>query len=145
MVVKNLKNLMPFFISYILFMTFSNFVHPVTPTLIKMYGLPDNTFGVAYAAMCFMNFLFSPFWGKMNNHVHVRTTLTICTFGYALGQLFFLLAHDRMSLILARAFAGVFTGGCFTSFFSYFIGSKYITSLPKFFAYSISLLVFSRF
>lgn len=57
----------------------------------------------------------------MNNHFHIRTTLTICTFGYALGQVFFLLAHDRTALILARAFAGVFTGGCFTSFFAYIV------------------------
>ena len=118
---SKLKGIMPFFFSFMLFMAASNFVHPVTPTLIRMYGLPDNTFGVAYAAMCFMNFLFSPFWGKMNDHFHIRTTLTVCTLGYALGQFFFLMAHDRTSLIFARAFAGVFTGGCYTSFFSYIV------------------------
>ena len=55
-----------FFGAMILFNLAANFAHPVTPTIIKDLQLPDYMFGLMLAAMQLTNFLFSPFWGKMN-------------------------------------------------------------------------------
>ena len=108
-----------FFFSLIIFNMAANFAHPVTPTVIKELNLSDYMFGVALGAMLVCNFLFSPFWGKLNDYIPSKTTMLICGAGYGIGQIFFGLASSETMIILARMFAGVFTGGAFVSFLTY--------------------------
>ena len=55
-----------FFTGMILFNLAANFAHSVTPTIIQDLRLPDYMFGLMLATMQTSNFLFSPFWGKIN-------------------------------------------------------------------------------
>ena len=89
----------------------ANFVHPVSPTFYQMLKLPDYMFGVAFASMMTTNFLFSPFWGNYAKSIGTTKVLSICLLGYALGQFFFASSQNSIHLALARAFAGIFTGG----------------------------------
>ena len=66
-----------FFLASILFCLGANFAHPITPTVIQNLGLHDYMFGVAYAGMASTNFLFSPFWGKINVYLSSRKTMLI--------------------------------------------------------------------
>ena len=120
MKVKN-KRMLLFFAAMCLFNLAANFAHPVTPTVIKNLQLHDYMFGVALASMMISNFAMSPFWGKINSYLSSRVSLLICCCGYGVGQIMFGLAKTELMIILARIFAGVFTGGVFVSFLTYVV------------------------
>lgn len=111
--------MIPFFAVMFLFNMAANFVHPVTPALIKDLELHDYMFGLALAAMMAFNFLFSPFWGKMAGYLSSKTVMLICGVGYAAGQVFFGLARTEMQFLLARMLAGAFAGGSYVTFLTY--------------------------
>lgn len=129
----------------VLFNLAANFVHPVTPALIVERGLDSSMFGVAFAAMNVMNFLFAPLWGKLSDYWSTRKILLISCAGYALGQLIFMLAYSEWLIVLGRMFAGIFVSGCYTTFASYCIRcadsgaqrSRYLTALET--AHSVAL------
>lgn len=112
-----------FFAVFILFNLAANFAHPVTPALIVERSLDSSMFGVALAAMMTMNFLFSPLWGKLCDHIPIRRILLISGLGYAAGQVFFLMAQNEAMIVAGRMFAGVFVGGAYTSFSNYIINT----------------------
>ena len=113
-----------FFLVLILYNLAANFAHPVTPTLIQVYHLSDYMFGVAFAAMQTTSFLFSPFWGKITSYLSSRTTLLLCSCGYALGQLVFFLSHTEGMIILARCISGFFIGGASVAFLVYVVNTS---------------------
>lgn len=110
-----------FFAVCILLQMASGFAHPVTPTLFKTLKLGDYMFGYALAAMMTMNFLFSPFWGKLNGYLSSRAILLIGCFGYAGGQVLFTLAKTEIGILLARVFAGIFLSAIFVTILNYII------------------------
>lgn len=110
-----------FFIIMFVFHLGANFAHPITPTVIKNLQLHDYMFGVALASMMLSNFAMSPFWGKINTYISSRVSLLVCCCGYGVGQIMFGLAKTELMIILARIFAGVFTGGIFVSFLTYVV------------------------
>ncbi len=115
------KRMILFFCVCILLNMASGFAHPVTPTLFKTLQLGDYMFGYALAAMMTMNFLFSPFWGKLNGFLSSRIILLIGCGGYAVGQIFFTLAKTELEIIIARVFAGVFLSAIFVTILNYII------------------------
>lgn len=117
----NKNKLLMFFIINGLFNLAANYAHPITPTVIKNLQLGDYMFGVAFGAMMGLNFLFSPFWGKLNEQFNSKTTMLICSIGYAVGQVLFWQANSQNSVIFARMFSGVFTGGSYVSFLTYVV------------------------
>ena len=108
-----------FFVVMFVFNMAANFVHPVTPTIIKDLGLNDYMFGLAFATMMAFNFLFSPFWGKIAGQVSSKTVMLVGGLGYALGQVLFGLAQTETHFLLARLVAGMFCGGSFVAFLTY--------------------------
>ena len=124
----NKNKLLMFFIINGLFNLAANYAHPITPTVIKNLQLGDYMFGVAFGAMMGLNFLFSPFWGKLNEQINSKTTMLICSIGYAVGQVLFWQANSQNSVIFARMFSGVFTGGSYVSFLTYVVN---VTSPEK--------------
>lgn len=113
-----------FFAAMVMFNLAANFAHPVTPTVIQNLGLHDYMFGVALAAMQFTNFLVSPFWGKINSYISARISLLVCCCGYGIAQVWFACSTTEPQIILARMFAGLFTGGVFVSFLTYVVGTS---------------------
>ena len=45
----------------------ANMVHPVTPSFLTALGMPDQMFGVAFAAMSLTIFWLCPFWGRVGD------------------------------------------------------------------------------
>lgn len=113
-----------FFLTLVLFNLAANFAHPVTPTLIKDLNLHDYMFGAALAAMLFTNFLLSPFWGKINTYLSSKVSMLICSCGYGAAQMFFAVSVTEPQILAARLFAGIFTGGVFTSFLTYVVNTS---------------------
>ena len=128
-----------FFAGMILFQLAANFAHPVTPTIIQDLALPDYMFGLMLAAMQLSNFLFSPFWGKMNASISSRQTLLICCMGYGIAQLGFACATTQAMILLVRILAGVFVGGIFVSFLTYVINTAKPEDQAKYLTYSATI------
>jgi len=128
-----------FFAGMILFQLAANFAHPVTPTIIQDLELPDYMFGLMLAAMQLSNFLFSPFWGKMNVSISSRQTLLICCMGYGVAQLGFACATTQGMILLVRVLAGVFVGGIFVSFLTYVINTASPEDQAKYLTYSATI------
>jgi len=121
---KDKKKALAFFAVCVLWGTAASFAHPVTPTIIKDNNLGDYMFGLALAVMMTTNFCLSPFWGKMNGFISSRVTLLICNLGYAVGQFMFSQATTEMGVIIARLFAGLFTGGIFVAQSAYIVNTS---------------------
>ena len=135
-----------FFGAVILFNLAANFAHPVTPTIIQDLHLPDYMFGLMLAAMQLTNFLFSPFWGKLNISISSRQTLLVCCCGYGFAQLGFACATTQTMILLARILAGFFVGGIFVSFLTYVINTATPEDQAKFLTYSATIqAVFGAF
>lgn len=135
-----------FFGAMILFQLAANFAHPVTPTIIQDLNLPDYMFGLMLAAMQLSNFLFSPFWGKINVSISSRRTLLICCLGYGVAQLGFACARTQAMILLVRVLAGVFVGGIFVSFLTYVINTARPEDQAKYLTYSATIqAVFGAF
>lgn len=130
---------MLFFAGMILFQLAANFAHPVTPTIIQDLALPDYMFGLMLAAMQLSNFLFSPFWGKLNVSISSRQTLLICCMGYGIAQLGFACATTQAAILLVRVLAGVFVGGIFVSFLTYVINTARPEDQAKYLTYSATI------
>ena len=128
-----------FFFTMFLYMLCANFIHPVTPTLIQNLNLPDYMFGLMLAANLLFIFLFSPFWGKINTFVSSRTSLLICSLGYAAAQLGFAYAKAQVTILLVRFMAGFFAGGTFVSFLTYVINVAKPEDQAKFLTYSATI------
>lgn len=101
----------------------ASFAHAVTPTLFTSLGLGQYMFGVALASMLIVNFLVSPFWGRLNDFISSRYALLICCSGYALGQFFFSQSVTEAQFILARSFTGLFTAGTYVSMLTYIVST----------------------
>ena len=86
----------------------ANFVHPVTPTFIKMLGLHDYMFGLAFGMMSLANFLFSPFWGKMSERLGPARVISFSLIGYSIMQLFFGMATQEWQICAVRFIGGFF-------------------------------------
>lgn len=128
-----------FFTAMVVFNLAANFAHPVTPTVIQDLHLHDYMFGVALAAMLFTNFLMSPFWGKINVYISSRLSLLICCCGYGIAQVWFAYATTELMIILARMFAGLFTGGVFVSFLTYIVNVSNPEDQGKYLTYSATI------
>ena len=135
-----------FFTAMVLFNLAANFAHPVTPTIIQELQLPDYMFGLMLAAMQISNFLFSPFWGKLNASISSRQTLLICCLGYGAAQLGFAYARSQAVILAVRVLAGVFVGGIFVSFLTYVINAAKPEDQAKYLTYSATIqAVFGAF
>lgn len=128
-----------FFAAMVVFNLAANFAHPVTPTVIQELRLHDYMFGVALAVMLITNFLLSPFWGKINNYISSRLSLLICCLGYGVAQIWFAYATTELMIILARMFAGLFTGGIFVSFLTYIVNKSNPEDQGKYLTYSATI------
>ena len=128
-----------FFVGMVLFNLASNFAHPVTPTIIQDLGLPDYMFGLMLACMQLSNFLFSPFWGKINTVISSRKSLLICCIGYGIAQLGFACSTTQIAILLVRVLAGVFVGGIFVSFLTYVVNMAQPGDQAKYLTYSATI------
>jgi DHA1 family multidrug resistance protein-like MFS transporter len=120
----NKKRVFLFLAVQILFHLGANFAHPVTPTFFSSLKLNDYMFGVAFASMQCVSFMFSPFWGRLNDFISSRKGLLIGGLGYALGQYFFSIAQTELQVVGARMFAGFFVSGAFVSILTYIVNTN---------------------
>ncbi|BBF42276.1 multidrug efflux transporter, MFS family [Lachnospiraceae bacterium KM106-2] len=120
-----------FYIIAFLEMIGANLAHPITPTLIKNYNLPDYFFGVCFAGMAFTNFLFSPFWGKIGGRIGSYKVLFIGCLGYSVGQAMFAVFRSQEAILFARCFSGFFVSGISVCTLTYLVNQSKGESVGK--------------
>jgi len=81
---------------------------PVLPVLSREYGASALQVGLLMAIYSFMQFLFSPFWGRLSDRWGRRPILLFCLLGESVSYVIFVLSHSLEMLFVARALAGFF-------------------------------------
>ena len=103
------------------FSVFSNFAHPVTPTMFIEKGFGDYLFGVSFAAMSLCYFLGSLFWGNMGDKYGHIKIMAFTGPVYGLSQFLFGMTNTVFMTIVARLIAGFFSAGVYICSFAYII------------------------
>jgi MFS family permease len=81
---------------------------PLTPILGRDFGATATQIGLLMSVYSLMQFLFSPYWGRLSDRVGRRPVLLGCLLGEGLAYLLFASARNLEILFLARALAGFF-------------------------------------
>lgn len=81
---------------------------PLGPYYATQIGATPTQVGILMAIYSLMQFLFSPFWGKLSDKMGRRPILLISLLGSSLSYLFFAFSTTFWMLLLARSFAGFF-------------------------------------
>ena len=128
-----------YFFAMTLYIFTSNFIHPITPTLIQDLNLPDYMFGLMPATALLFMFLFSPFWGKITAIISSRNTFLITSFGYAVAQAALAFCTQPGTMLAMRSLAGFFSSGSFVAFLTYVINTGKSEDQPKFLTYTATI------
>jgi DHA1 family tetracycline resistance protein-like MFS transporter len=81
---------------------------PLGPYYATNLGATATQVGLMMTIYSLMQFLFSPFWGKLSDKVGRRPILLMSLFGSGISYLIFAFSTHYWMLILARALAGFF-------------------------------------
>ncbi len=106
----NLKSSPIFVVWLIVFIDLVGFgiIIPLGPYYASQIGASATEVGILMAIYSLMQFLFSPFWGKLSDRVGRRPILLMSLMGSSLSYLFFAFSTEFWMLLSARAFAGFF-------------------------------------
>lgn len=82
-------------------------VIPLLPFFATELGATGMQVGILMTAYSGMQFLFSPFWGKLSDRIGRRPVLLISIAGNVVAMLLFAMSSNLVVFFLARAFAGM--------------------------------------
>src|SRR5580765_1650924 len=90
---------------------------PLVPVYSRHFGAQGLMIGIIIASFSFMQFIFSPIWGRLSDRHGRRPILLISTAGAALSYVFFAFSSGLENhsaalwlMALSRAFAGLCGG-----------------------------------
>ncbi|OGQ22428.1 MAG: hypothetical protein A3I05_02995 [Deltaproteobacteria bacterium RIFCSPLOWO2_02_FULL_44_10] len=83
-------------------------VIPVLPYYAKIFGASATELGWLMVCYSGMQFLFSPFWGRLSDRIGRRPVLLTCILGIAISFLILGSARSLLWLFIGRLFAGLF-------------------------------------
>jgi MFS family permease len=96
------------FLTVFLYLVGFGILIPLTPHLSRDMGATSTQAGLLMATYSFMQFLFSPVWGRWSDRLGRKKILLICLFGEALSYIAFAYARTLEALFFARALTGFF-------------------------------------
>lgn len=102
-----------------LMLTFFNFAHPVTPTMMVAKDLPDALFGLLFMMMSLGTFLFSPIWGNKIDMTGTKRIMVMAPIGYLIGQVIFAYSYSSLLMMLARLLSGIFASAWIVGVITY--------------------------
>lgn len=83
---------------------------PLSPFLAKEYGADEIDVGILQASYSLMQFLFSPFWGRLSDRYGRRPIILLSVLGCSLSYFLFAFSSSFWMLVVARSLAGFFGG-----------------------------------
>jgi DHA1 family tetracycline resistance protein-like MFS transporter len=106
---KNQKSqLVIIFVTVFIYLLGFGIIIPLMPILSRDFGATSTQVGMLMAIFSLMQFLFSPFWGRLSDKFGRRPILLICLLGEGLAYVLFASARTLEMLFVARALAGFF-------------------------------------
>lgn len=102
------KPLVIIFLTVFIYLLGFGIIIPTIPLLSTQLGATALQTGLLMSAYSFMQFIFSPFWGKLSDKYGRRPILLFCLAGEALSYLLFAQAQDLTVLFIARLLSGFF-------------------------------------
>ena len=81
---------------------------PLSPYLARQFSASPLEIGLLMAIFSFMQFLFSPLWGKLSDRYGRRPIILMSLFGSVFAYIFFAFATELSYLFIARGLAGFF-------------------------------------
>ncbi|MHC5010222.1 MAG: MFS transporter [Planctomycetota bacterium] len=116
------KPLLAVFLTVVIDLLGFGLVLPLLPLYAKDYDASGAVIGLLFASFSGMQFLFSPFWGRLSDKVGRRPIIIVGLCGSIASYVLFALAHDLPEpltvLFVSRILAGVF-GGTITTAYAY--------------------------
>lgn len=102
------KPLVIIFLTVFIYLLGFGIIIPTIPLLSTQLGATALQTGLLMSAYSFMQFVFSPFWGKLSDKYGRRPILLFCLAGEAFSYLLFAQAQDLTVLFIARLLSGFF-------------------------------------
>ncbi|WP_373998812.1 MFS transporter [Bdellovibrio bacteriovorus] len=122
---SNKSQLAIIFFTVFLYLVGFGVVIPILPILSRNFGATALQTGLLLSVYSLMQFLFSPFWGRLSDRLGRRPILLFCLLGEGLSYIAFAMARSLEWLFVARILAGFFGASLSTA-------SAYISDItPK--------------
>lgn len=122
---SNKSQLAIIFFTVFLYLVGFGVVIPILPILSRNFGATALQTGLLLSVYSLMQFIFSPFWGRLSDRLGRRPILLFCLLGEGLSYIIFSLARSLEWLFIARLLAGFFGASLSTA-------SAYISDItPK--------------
>ncbi|KHD88951.1 MAG: multidrug resistance protein [Bdellovibrio sp. ArHS] len=122
---SNKSQLAIIFFTVFLYLVGFGVVIPILPILSRNFGATALQTGLLLSVYSLMQFLFSPFWGRLSDRLGRRPILLFCLLGEGLSYIVFALSRSLEWLFVARILAGFFGASLSTA-------SAYISDItPK--------------
>lgn len=102
------KPLVIIFLTVFIYLLGFGIVIPIIPILSIQMGASPLQTGLLLSVYSLMQFLFSPFWGRLSDKYGRRPILLICLLGEVFSYLLFAWARSIEWLFIARLFSGFF-------------------------------------
>lgn len=112
------KNRSPLFVIFLtVFIDLIGFgiIIPLSPYLAKEHGATPFQVGLLMAVYSFMQFVFSPIWGRLSDRYGRRPIILVSLLGTGLAHTAFAFSSTLSMLFLSRTFAGVAGGNLSTA------------------------------
>lgn len=107
-IAENKKPLIVIFLTVFIYLLGFGIVIPIIPSLSIQMGASALQVGLLMSVYSLMQFIFSPWWGRMSDKYGRRPILLICLFGEIFSYLLFAQARSLEILFLARILSGFF-------------------------------------
>jgi MFS transporter, DHA1 family, tetracycline resistance protein len=106
---KNKKSQLVFiFLTVFIYLLGFGIIIPITPILSRDLGATAAEAGLLMSIYSLMQFLFSPFWGRLSDRLGRRPILLFCMLCEGFCYLIFAYARNLETLFVARGLAGFF-------------------------------------
>ncbi|HEX4923760.1 MAG TPA: MFS transporter, partial [Bdellovibrionales bacterium] len=112
---KNKPALFIIFLTVFIDLVGFGIIIPLSPYLATRFGATPFEVGMLMAIYSFMQFLFSPVWGRLSDRFGRRPIILISLFGTGLAHLVFAFSSQLWMLFVSRALAGVAGGNISTA------------------------------
>lgn len=109
------KQLVIIFLTVFIYLLGFGIIIPIIPMLSRDFGASPLEIGLLMSCYSLMQFLFSPFWGRLSDKWGRRPILLGCLVGEGLSYIVFALAGSLSGLFIARLLAGFFSGSISTA------------------------------
>lgn len=94
-------------------------VFPLLPYYVESFGVSAVTIGLIAGSFSFMQFIFSPIWGRISDRVGRKPIILISLLGTSISLTGFALASNIVWLFIARLLAGFFTAASLPTTYAY--------------------------